>query len=264
MLPLDPERCARHLSAFVELADAGHGLQGWFDALESKHRKFAALLGAPVRIGMDETRALLETVFPARRKLYPLIERMGAAPFAARVDALLHGGAPVEARMAAFRDALPYPEGELREARRLRRKLRGAAHDFAAEVLHFAQPARHPLMTRWVWDGEASSGALRELMDVPEGVAKVDVEMTPGAFESARRWLTGQFEAQGLWRDHHWWCDLVLAMAFIGYFRAMTGGVLGSDFTRSSTPEAQLIKLLGLEPARRDGRSRVRASVPLH
>lgn len=261
-LPLDPDRFGRHLSEFVALADAGPGLQAYFEALEAKHRLFAGLLDAPARLDLEGAQALLETVFPARRKLYPLIESLGASAFAGSVEALLGGAAPADARIVAFCDALPYPEGELRDARRLRRKLRGAAHDFAAELLHYAAPERHPLMTRWVWDGETASGALRELMALPEGAVKVDFEMTPEAWDAARAWLVARFEEQGLWRDHHWWCDVVLAMAFVGYFRAMTGGVLGSDFTRSSTPQAQLVKLLGIEPARADGRSRVKKDAP--
>jgi hypothetical protein len=44
----------------------------------------------------------------------------------------------------------------------------------------------------------------------------------------------------------------------VTYFRAMTGGVLGSDFTRASTPDEQLRQLLGLDAG--GGRSRVRKS----
>ncbi len=264
MLQLDPARFARHLSEFVALAGAGPGLQSYFDALEAKHQRFTGLLGAPVRIGLDEAEGLLEAVFPARRKLYPLIERLGAQSFSATAGALLHGEGALPERIAAFCDALPYPQGELREARRLQRKLRGAAFDFAAELLHFAEPLKHPLMARWVWDAESSSGALRELMAVPEDAVKIEIDATPETFVAARRWLVARFEEQGLWRDHHWWSDLVLAMAFVSYFRAMTGGVLGSDFTRSSTPEEQHVKLLGLEPARTDGRSRVKKAATLH
>jgi len=232
MLQLDPERFALHFSEFVSLADAGAGLQAYVEGLETKHRLFAAALADPARLDLAGVEALLGTVFTARRKLYPAIESLGAEAFAARVAQLRAG----EATIDEFCDALPMPE-----ERAARRKLRGAAHDFAAELLHFADPRAHPLMTRWVWDVASASGALRELMR-EEGAVEID-------HAAARAWLYERIAEQGIWRDQHWLADLVLAMAYVTYFRAMTGGVLGSDFTRASTPDEQLRKLLGLDAA---------------
>ena len=159
------------------------------------------------------------------------------------------GDAVVEARITGFCDALPYPGGEGREARSLLRKQRSAAQDFAAELLHFAEPQAHPLMTRWVWDASTGSGALREMIN---GDFKGRVD-----HGAARGWLYERFAEQSIWREQHWLADLVLAMAYVGYFRAMTGGVLGSDFTRSSGPDEQLRKLLGVDGG---ARSRVKKS----
>jgi hypothetical protein len=241
MQQLDAQRFAVHFSEFVSLADAGAGLQAYVEALETKHRLFAAALAAPARLDIERIEALLGTVFSARRKLFPLVESLGAEAFAGLVARLRAG----EITIDEFCDSLPLP-GE----RAARRKLRGAAHDFAAELLHFGDPQAHPLMTRWVWDASSASGALRELMR-EEGAAEVD-------HAAARGWLFERIAEQGIWRDQHWLADLVLAMAYVSYFRAMTGGVLGSDFTRASTPDEQLRKLLGLDA---DGaRSRVRKS----
>jgi len=119
-------------------------------------------------------------------------------------------------------------------------------------------------MTRWVWDASTSSGALRELMDVSDNVARIDLEASPETFGAARGWLTERIGEQGIYREQHWWADLTLAMAYVSYFRAMTGGTLGSDFTRASTPEDQLRKLLGIDAERPGGRSRVKRAAPLH
>ena len=246
MLQLDAERFAKHFSEFVALADAGPGLQAYVELLEAKHRLFAAALAAPARIDLQGAEALLESVFTARRKLFPLIEALGSAGFSERVARLLGGDSTVE----AFCDSLHYPQ-----ERAAHRKLRGAAHDFAAELLHFSDPRAHPLRTRWVWDSASASGALRELTN--QGYA--------GAIDhaAARGWLYERFAEQGIWREQHWLADLVLAMAYVGYFRAMTGGVLGSDFTRSSSPDEQLRKLLGVDSGGR--RSRVRkAAATIH
>lgn len=241
MQQLDAQRFAVHFSEFVSLADAGAGLQAYVEALETKHRLFAAALADPARLDLAQLEELLGTVFTARRKLYPAIEALGAEAFAARLAQLLAG----KATIGAFCDALPMPED-----RAARRKQRGAAHDFAAELLHFGDPQAHPLMTRWVWDASSASGALRELMREERG-AEID-------HAAARAWLYERIAEHGIWRDRHWLADLVLAMAYVTYFRAMTGGVLGSDFTRASTPEEQLRKLLGLDAA--GGRPRVRKS----
>jgi hypothetical protein len=109
------------------------------------------------------------------------------------------------------------------------RKAQGAAQDFLAEYRHFRDPVAEPLATRWALD------ALREL-----GAGDPDVH-------AGRAWLYERLRDEGVYRDHHWWADLVLATAYVEYLRAMTGGILGSDFTRAMQPEEQLTKLLGLK-----------------
>lgn len=264
MHSLDEQRFEKHFSALVSLADAGPGLTVYVEALEAKHRLFAQAL-APQRLPqleLDDVAALLETAFTARRKLFPDLERMGDDALRVAIGALLQGDTPAEARIAAFCAALPFPKAEGREARMRDRKLRGAAHDFAAELLHFRAPEAQPLMTRWVWDASTSSGALRELMNVPESASRVALESTAETYGAARDWIVERIAAQGIYRDHHWWTDLLLAMAYVDYFRAMTGGTLGSDFMRASNPDEQLRKLLGIEPER--GRSRVKRAMSVH
>ena len=263
---LDETRFARYFSEFVSLADAGAGLASYIEGLEAKHRLFAeAAQGAKLaRLDLEGARVLLETVFTARRRLFPLIEALGEEAFRELVGGLAQGDGSVDARIADFCDGLPYPAGEGREARMLHRKLRGAAKDFAAELLHFTDPLAHPLMTRWVWDAGTSSGALRELMAVPENATNIPLAATYATFSEARQWLTARVAEQGIYRDQHWWADLTLGMAYVGYFRAMTGGTLGSDFMRASTPQEQLAKLLGIGAERTGGRSRVRTTTTVH
>ncbi len=244
-MPLDAQRFATHFSGFVELAKAGPGPQVYLDSLEAKHVLFAR--GAALR-SLEAIEVLLEAVFPARRKLFPVFEALGADTVAIRVAALLQGDAPAERRIEAFGSALPLPEGDTRERRAARRKLEGAARDFAAELLHFSDPATHPLATRWAGD------AVREF---------AASEAVPDA-NQAREWLLERIAEQGIYRDRHWWADLVLATAYVGYFRAMTGGTLGSDFTRGATPEEQLRKILGIEAGRPAGRSRVKKAMAVH
>jgi hypothetical protein len=266
MHSLDAQRFDKHFSAFLSLAEAGPGLGAYVESLEAKRRLFADVLHPARRaaLGVEDLRALLETVFTARRKLFPILERMENGALRAAVEALLQGTTPAEARIAEFCAALPFARAEGREARMRDRKLRGAAHDFAAELLHFAEPEAQPLMTRWVWDAGTSSGALRELMNVPDNAARVALVANAETIGAARDWIVERVAEQGIYRDHHWWADLLFAMAYVDYFRAMTGGTLGSDFMRGSTADEQLRKLLGIDPERVRGRSRVRRAPTLH
>ena len=94
MVTLDKQRFEKHFATFVSLAEAGSGLTTYVDSLEAKHRLFAQSL-APQRfprLGLDAVRTLLETVFTARRKLFPYFERMGDAALRA---SLLHGGVTI-------------------------------------------------------------------------------------------------------------------------------------------------------------------------
>jgi hypothetical protein len=105
------------------------------------------------------------------------------------------------------------------------------------------------------------SGALREFVRGGDAVERLPLDARPETFEAARRWIAAEIEAQGIYRDIPFWVDLVKAAAYAHYFRAMTGGVLGSDFTRTSGPEESVKKLLGIEPERRGGKSRVSKGV---
>ncbi|MBI5627614.1 MAG: hypothetical protein HY953_01735 [Candidatus Rokubacteria bacterium] len=119
------------------------------DELETKHVRFRALLdpalGRPP--GRDELRAIVRSVFATRRHAGEIVEQIGADRLAGRIHELLAGPAPFQARFQTFVDGLdPIP-----------RHLR---FDLASECLHYADPARYWLWTRWVWDPATRTGAL--------------------------------------------------------------------------------------------------------
>ncbi|MCC6608325.1 MAG: hypothetical protein IT515_01440 [Burkholderiales bacterium] len=252
----------QHLTTLLEAAQADGGVAVYLESLEAKRRLFGGLLAEDAIEALDEAgiEALLGAVFTARRKLFPVLAEMGAASAAAALRELLYGSAPLGTRMHDFVARLPIRDGEGREARARAARLRRAAHDLAAEVLHFADPVRYPLMARWVWDDATTSGALREFVPGAASTSRLALDARPETFEAARRWIAAGVEAQGIYRDVPFWVDLVQAAAYAHYFRAMTGGVLGSDFTRSGGPEESMKKLLGIEPERRGGKSRVKRS----
>jgi hypothetical protein len=113
-------------------------------------------------------------------------------------------------------------------------------------------------MTRWVWDQGTQSGALRELMSGRDSVKEIPFANDPRLFEAGCSWLADCLRGEGVYRDIALWADLVLAQAYTTYLRAMTDGSLGADFGRGAPPYEQLRKLLGIDAAPANGRSRVR------
>jgi hypothetical protein len=110
-------------------------------------------------------------------------------------------------------------------------------------------------MARWVWDRATMSGALRELVAGGEAMRDLPLENVPGTYEAARSWVQERIAEQGIFRDVHFWADLVLAAAYGHYFRAMTGGTLGADFERGTHPSEQIMGLLGIDRILRESRN---------
>jgi len=249
---LDSEMFRRHFDALLAGAEQDGGIDGYLSALAAKRDVFAAAQPA----GLEEITRLLALVFTARRKLYPALETLGGNALDGLIRDLRQGKNPPGERLQQFVDAMPGAAGNDRVSLKAAAKLRRAAWDFAAEILHFTDCERYPLMTHWVWDQATQSGALREFIRGGETMREVPFSNDPGVFEGARRWLAGQLAEQGIYRDEALWIDLVQAQAYLAYFRSMTEGSLGADFGRGVPPQEQLKRLLGIdaEPGMRHDR----------
>ncbi|MBI4635574.1 MAG: hypothetical protein HY727_04410 [Candidatus Rokubacteria bacterium] len=117
--------------------------------LGGKYERFSALLQRPVRdrLGADELRRLLRSVFSTRRKAGEVLDRVGAPRLAGWIDDLLEPRTALDARFQTFYDRLAgLPES--------------VRFDLASELLHFTDPERYWLWTRWVWDPHTRTGAL--------------------------------------------------------------------------------------------------------
>ncbi len=117
--------------------------------LEIKHQRVRALVGRPRPgpLAESELRALLRSIFSTRRRVGELLEGVGAQTLAAWIADLLHGAGPVEARFQTFYDRLTGVPESVR-------------YDLASELLHYTEPERYWLWTRWVWDPTTRTGAL--------------------------------------------------------------------------------------------------------
>lgn len=91
-------------------------------------------------------RELLGWVFCARRRVEKIFTVVNPAELAAGIADLLHGPGGIVTRYERFAALLePLP---------------GVAEDLPGELLHFLDPTRYWLWTRWMWDPSAETGAL--------------------------------------------------------------------------------------------------------
>jgi len=252
-ISLDPEICAGKLGMLTERMGERGGPAEFIGALRAKHELFARVLepGALPELSREGLAAVIETVFTARRRLPSAWRDMDHQALLAAVRELLYGSAPLSDRMRAFADPFA-AAGE---------KVKRAAWDLGAEMLHFRAPEQYPLMTRWVWDTSTQSGALREFLKGNDTLREIPFDDRPETFEGARSALAEQLATQGFYRDVVYMVDLLLAQAYSDYLRAMSSGMsmLAADFGAKDDPLELVTKMLGIDPARRGGQSRLKA-----
>lgn len=116
--------------------------------LAVKHARVRELLAGAGRRSLGETalRPLLRSIFSTRRRVDDVF-RVGGGRLAVWIEELLEEPAPVAARFQAFHDRLEGLPGSLR-------------FDLPSELLHYTDPERYWLWTRWVWDPATRTGAL--------------------------------------------------------------------------------------------------------
>lgn len=241
-------------------AEEGVELEALLASLQAKSQLFSSLLNAQAlpSLSMDGIEALLETVFSARRRVFPALQALGVEVTRKAIQELLYGNMPLNERLQKFSGIVPVDEAADKETRKQAAKNSRAAFDFGAEMLHFNNPVKYPLMTRWVWDQNTVSGALREFIRGNDSLPDVPLGNSPEMFEGARAWLAEQIAEQGLYKDVPFWIDLILAQAYTEYFGSMAAGMLSADFGRGTTPQEQLKKFLGIDAERKAGQSRVK------
>ena len=257
---LDPRQFQQHFSQLKRQSEDGVELESLLASLQAKSRLFSALLSedALSSLTLEEVESLLETVFSARRRVFPALQALGADAVRGAIQELLYGNMALAERLQKFSEIVPLDEAADKETRKQAAKNRRAAFDFGAEMLHFNNPVKYPLMTRWVWDQNTVSGALREFIRGNDSLPDVPLGNSPEMFEGARAWLAEQIAEQGLYKDVPFWIDLILAQAYSEYFRSMAEGMLSADFGRGTTPQEQLQKFLGIDAERKTGQSRVK------
>ena len=135
----------RQALEMVQLAE----MDGIAKELELKADRFQEVL-APAALGDltdDGLRRILRSIFATRRRASDVLETVGGERLRSELGNLLHGDDPVAARIDRFDDSLAAIEAPIRR-------------DIAGEALHFYDPSRNWMWTRWMWDPEVRTGAL--------------------------------------------------------------------------------------------------------
>jgi hypothetical protein len=122
--------------------------------------------------------------------------------------------------------------------------------DLAAELLHALDPARYPLMCRWVWDEGANTGVLREIWHGDVDRATIKVGDGYATHVMLREELSQFLADNGVFRDVLQYVDLLLAQVYSEYIAAQGGSYLRADFSSPEDSVAYLRRLLGLDGVR--------------
>lgn len=242
------------MRSLIVQSEGEGGIERYVSAVAKKAALFQETLGGgrAGRMGEPAFLALCALMAPVRRRIGARLEADGFAALREAVAELLEGAddtSTADARIGAFCARFP---GD-----RAHRWVR----DLAAEVLHYTDPERYPLMCRWVWDATANTGVLREIWHA-EDIDRViiDVPDTYATFLVLRQELCQFLGENGVFRDVLFFADLMLAQIYAAYIGARGGTFLRADFSAPEDAMAHVRRMLGLDGVNpRSGRTRLKA-----
>ncbi|WP_343079086.1 hypothetical protein [Ostreiculturibacter nitratireducens] len=253
VLDLSGPRLRRAFENLVESAEPTGGVERYVTALALKASLFEELLGKGRLEELTETEFLDLAAFitPVRRRVGAWLGENGFDLLHRRLKALLDGWSDTKSadgRLSAFTEAFPDD--------RAHRWVR----DLGAEVLHFTAPDRYPLMTRWVWDARVGTGVLREIWFADDvDLAKISADDSFETFRTLSAELEGFLKDQGVFRDLHFYTDLLMAHVYAGYINDRGGQYLRADFAGGGDPMAHTRRMLGLDAVDTEtGRTRLK------
>lgn len=240
-LHLSGEKLKLALESLVARADEHGGVETYIVALKAKSQLFRASLDAG--LDLKAFRTLCAHMATVRRRIGGHAEPDAFPRMKSLVENLLKKG-----EIASFCAA--FPDG--RDHRWVR--------DLGAELLHYADPERHPLMTRWVWDARANTGVLREIWHAEDlDHTALDIPDRYDTFVVLREELAQYLAGNGVFRDVLHYVDLLTAQVYAGYISEQGGSYLRTDFATPEDPMAHTRRLLGLDAVDENGRSRLKS-----
>ena len=253
MLPLNPPRLELSgpklklaLESLVARAEEQGGVEAYVEALKLKHALFRDALADG--LDLKTFRTLCAHMATVRRRIGAHAQPDAFPAMRERVQGLVSGTGGADERVAQFCAGFP--------ADRDHRWVR----DLAAELLHFADPERHPLMTRWVWDARTNTGVLREIWhgdDVDN--MTIDVPDRYATFLALREELAQYLSTNGVFRDVLFYVDVLVAQVYADYIGERGGTYLRADFATAEDPMLHVRRILGLDGVNPSGKTKLKA-----
>ena len=245
-LELSGPKLALAMETLVAKADEHAGVEAYVEALKAKSKMFRDTLST--ELTLKGFRMLCAHMATVRRRIGAYAQPDGFDAVKTRVNELLAGSEDADSRITRFCAAFP----DDRDHRWVR--------DLAAELLHYADAERYPLMTRWVWDASANTGVLREIWHGEEvDHMTIDVPDRYATFLVLREELAQYLATNGVFRDVLFYIDVLLAQVYAGYIGERAGSYLRTDFATAEDPMLHTRRILGLDGIDERGRSKLKA-----
>jgi hypothetical protein len=206
--------------------------------MERKRAILAPLLAreALARSTADAVRPILARSFATRRRGDELLVAAGGPNIARAILDLVHRDAPIAERFLAFDDALAAVDAPVRR-------------ELGSECLHFADPERAWLWSRWMWDPVAKTGALPLVMIEDFDFSAADsggTYLRVGAAVSAVLATADELGFRKM-RSSPFVVDVYLAAIYAVYLYTVLRIRMTQEFTRIVPPHGELIRrLLGV------------------
>jgi len=247
-LELSGAKLKLSLEALVSRSEELGGVEAYVEALKLKSALFRETVD---HLDLKSFRTLCAHIATVRRRIGRHAEPEFFSEIHTRVRRLLsdRDTSTTDARVAEFCAAFP----DDRDHRWVR--------DLAAELLHYADPERYPLMTRWVWDARSNTGVLREIWH-DENVDSISIDVPDGyaTFLMLREELAQYLATNGVFRDVLFYVDILMAQVYAGYIGERGGTYLRTDFATPEDPMLHTRRILGLDGIDANGRSRLKAA----
>ena len=246
-LELSGPKLGLALETLVGRADEHGGVEAYVDALKAKAALFQQALAS--ELTLKGFRTLCAHMATVRRRIGSYAQPDAFPAVKQHVEELVAGSDSPDARIGRFCARFP----EDREHRWVR--------DLAAELLHYADPERYPLMTRWVWDARTNTGVLREIWHGDEiDHMTIDVPDSYATFLGLRQELAQYLQTNGVFRDVLFYIDVLLGQVYAGYIGERAGSYLRTDFATPEDPMLHTRRILGLDGVDERGRSKLKAA----
>ena len=233
------------LEGLVSRAEEQGGVEAYVEALKIKSALFRDAFD---ELSLKSFRVLCAHMSTVRRRIGQYAQAHWFEQMKKRIGDLFDRNEDTDARLKRFCAAFP----DDRDHRWVR--------DLAAELLHYADPERYPLMTRWVWDARANTGVLREIWH-DDNVDSISIDIPDGyaTFLVPREELAQYLATNGVFRDVLFYVDVLMAQVYAGYIGERGGTYLRADFATPEDPMLHTRRILGLDGVNQEGRSRLKA-----